>query len=96
MSTRQLKYQNQNLTAYSINSASQTSKFKVQMKLPTLPSIIIYSYENLEFTKEDVEQFQVLYMEHFEASISAINQLQFVHILPILSAFWRSPCSENT
>ena len=83
----------------SINNIYQKSKninFKPAMKVPNLPKNFFDSPDLSGFSKEDVMQFYTLYQEHFEASISAINNHQFEYLCAIWNAFWRHPSIDNS
>jgi len=83
----------------SINNIYQKSKninFMPAMKVPNLPKNFFDSPDLSGFSKEDVMQFYTLYQEHFEASISAINNHQFEYLCAIWNAFWRHPSIDNS
>lgn len=73
------------------------SPFKVPMKIPDIKKFeLINSVELSNFSKEEINQFCTLYAEHFEASVSAINNSQFDYLCAIWNAFWRNPTIDVT
>jgi len=72
------------------------ASYKPAMKVPQLSRTLLEARGDLEvFTKEELLQFFTLYVEHFEASISAINNNQFEYISAIWNAFWRHPSIDS-
>lgn len=92
MSARELKNRSLSKGPYGVYEATKRGNFKAPMQCPSLSACELIADTDLkDFSEEDVTQFVSLYVEHFEASVSAINNAQFEYLCAIWNAFWRHP-----
>ncbi|MEN2497796.1 MAG: Transcription factor rfx3, variant 2 [Marteilia pararefringens] len=77
----------------SLKNSSNPNSVRCFMKIPSLPAIQYDKahIKSLDLESEHFAEFYGLYVEHFEASIAAINNAQFEYISSIWNAFWRHP-----